>query len=61
MNNNIEKNKPSLTFLKRIENQDPNLSEFIKELSVFECGEWSLIDLLEDFYPQMEKEFFQKG
>ena len=58
INNNIEKNKPSLTFLKRIENQDPNLSEFIKELSVFECGEWSLIDLLEDFYPQMEKEFF---
>ena len=56
-NNNIEK-KPSLTFLKQIENQDPNLSEFIKELSVFECGEWSLIDLLEDFYPQVEKEFF---
>jgi hypothetical protein len=55
--NDIEK-KPTLTFLKGIENQDPNLAEFIKELSVFECGEWSLIDLLEDFYPQVEKEFF---
>ena len=44
--------------MKGIENQDPNLAEFIKELSVFECGEWSLIDLLEDFYPQVEKEFF---
>ena len=51
-------NKPSLSFLKKIENQDPNLKEFIQELDVFECGEWSLIDLLEDFSPETEKEFF---
>ena len=51
-------NKPALSFLKKIENQDPNLKEFIQELDVFECGEWSLIDLLEDFSPETEKEFF---
>ena len=58
INNNKIDNKPSLTFLKKIENQDPNLAEFIKELDVFECGEWSLIDLLEDFFSEPEKEFF---
>ena len=51
-------NKPSLSFLKKIENQDPLLKEFIQELDVFECGEWSLIDLLEDFSSESEKEFF---
>ena len=51
-------NKPSLSFLKKIESQDPNLKEFIQELDVFECGEWSLIDLLEDFSSDTEKEFF---
>ena len=58
INKNKIDNKPSLTFLKKIENQDPNLAEFIKELDVFECGEWSLIDLLEDFFSETEKEFF---
>ena len=51
-------NKHSLSFLKKIENQDPKLKEFIDELDVFECGEWSLIDLLEDFSSDSEKEFF---
>ena len=55
---NTTSNKPTLSFLKKIENQDPKLQEFIKELDVFECGEWSLIDLLEDFSPEVEKEFF---
>ena len=50
--------KPTLSFLKRIENQDPLLKEFIQELDVFECGEWSLIDLLEEFTSDSEKEFF---
>ena len=50
--------KPALSFLKKIENQDPNLVEFIRELDVFECGEWSLIDLLEDFTSESDKEFF---
>ena len=50
--------KPTLSFLKRIENQDPLLKEFIQELDVFECGEWSLIDLLEDFTSDSGKEFF---
>ena len=58
---NLEKsrlNKRTLPFLKKIENQDPNLKEFIKELDVFESGEWSLIDLLEDFSSDYESEFF---
>ena len=58
---NLEKsrlNKRTLPFLKKIQNQDPNLKEFIKELDVFESGEWSLIDLLEDFSSDYESEFF---
>jgi len=58
---NLEKsrlNKRTLPFLKKIQNQDPNLQEFIKELDVFESGEWSLIDLLEDFSSDYESEFF---
>lgn len=58
---NLEKsnlNKRTLPFLKKIQNQDPNLQEFIKELDVFESGEWSLIDLLEDFSSEYESEFF---
>ncbi len=51
-------NKRSLPFLKKIVNQDANLQEFIKELDVFESGEWSLIDLLEDFSSDYESEFF---
>ena len=51
-------NKRTLKFLKKIENKDPNLKEFIKELDVFESGEWSLIDLLEDFSSDYESEFF---
>ena len=51
-------NKRSLPFLKKIVNQDANLQEFIKELDVFESGEWSLIDLLEDFSSDYDSEFF---
>ena len=51
-------NKRSLPFLKKITNQDPNLLEFIKELDVFESGEWSLIDLLEDFSSDYNSEFY---
>ena len=58
---NLEKSKLNtrpLSFLKKIVNQEPNLQEFIKELDVFESGEWSLIDLLEDFSTDYECEFF---
>ena len=58
---NLEKstlNKRSLPFLKKIVNQEPNLREFIKELDVFESGEWSLIDLLEDFSSDYDSEYF---
>ena len=51
-------NKRSLPFLKKIVNQDANLQEFIKELDVFESGEWSLIDLLEDFSSDYDSEYF---
>ena len=51
-------NKRTLPFLKKISNQDSNLQEFIKELDVFESGEWSLIDLLEDFSADYDSEFF---
>ena len=51
-------NKRTLPFLKKIINQEPNLKEFIKELDVFESGEWSLIDLLEDFTSDYESEYF---
>ena len=51
-------NKRTLPFLKRIANQDENLREFIKELDVFESGEWSLIDLLEDFSSDYESEHY---
>ena len=51
-------NKRTLPFLKKIVNQDSNLEEFIKELDVFESGEWSLIDLLEDFSSDYDSEFY---
>ena len=51
-------NKRSLPFLKKIVNQDENLQQFIKELDVFESGEWSLIDLLEDFSSDHYSEYF---
>ena len=51
-------NKRSLPFLKKIVIQDANLQQFIKELDVFESGEWSLIDLLEDFSSDYYSEYF---
>ena len=58
---NIQKsnlNKRALHFLKKIVNKDANLQEFINELDVFESGEWSLIDLLEDFSSDYDSEYF---
>ena len=36
-------------FLQNKYKTNKNISEFLKELEVFESGEWSLIELLEDY------------
>ena len=44
-------------FLQNKYKTNKNISEFLKELEVFESGEWSLIELLEDFDIYNNEEF----